>query len=458
MDLAPGMMVTPNVRLVELLGTGGMGSVWLAEHLGLEARVAVKFLSLDLAALEPTVVQRFKSEASIHARLRSIHVVQTFDHGDMENGAPYIVMELLEGATLTQFVEQHGPMPPRLVAMMVAQVVKVLHRAHVLGIVHRDIKPDNIFITDDSDYELFIKVLDFGIAKQKRVGAEPLTATGVVVGTPEFMSPEQAISSKNIDYRSDLFSLAVVTFYALTGELPFDSKSDDPLWLQMSSGKHRAATSFRPELPPEIDKWFAHALEPKPEDRFRSARTMADAFAAIVRPEEAHQIVDELSESDGPAWPPEPKEEEDSHPAMYDLMGPDSEEYGDESTLLMNEQDHLAAEDDEPPTRRRPDRYPAARRAPASAGAASVRAAVAAGVYNGGVAGAFNQSVSPTLVDAELASQPPEISPEPPTLRAEPHWPTSVAAPRSRLPAVLAVFGAVVVITTMAVIAYWHLV
>ncbi len=463
MELGPGTLINPNVRLVELLGTGGMGTVWLAHHLGLEARVAVKFLSPDLVALEPNLRERFRREAGICARLRSIHVVQSFDHGEMEDGAPYIVMELLEGATLTQLVESKGPMSPRLVAMMVGQVTKVLHRAHVLGIIHRDIKPDNLFIVDDSDYELFVKVLDFGIAKQNRVGSESVTATGAVVGTPEFMSPEQAISSKNIDYRSDLFSLAVVTFYALTGQLPYDVNAEEPLWLQMSRGMNRSACAFLPGLPPELDRWFDHALAPKPEDRFQSARTMADAFAVIVRPDDAAQIVDELSCSDAPidAGPPS---SEDSQPAMYELIGPDSQEYGAEPTVLMNDADHQEAEflGDGPPTRRRPQR-PVLPNAPPSQGA---RRAVAAGAYNGGVEGAYNRLVTPTLVDALLASEPyrsdaseltGEVVGRGSLAVGAATWPTSVARPRSRVPAVLAVVGALAVVVAMVVIAWLHL-
>jgi serine/threonine-protein kinase len=333
MELTPGTMVNASVRLVALLGQGGMGAVWLADHLGLEARVAVKFLAPHLVAAEPKLLQCFKREASIGARLRSVHVVQTFDHGLMADGSPYIVMELLEGSTITRLVEDHGPMSPRLVAMMVAQVAKVLHRAHVLGIVHRDIKPDNIFVTEDSDYELFVKVLDFGIAKQTRIGqSDSVTKTGVVVGTPEFMSPEQAISSKNIDYRSDIFSLGVVTYYALTGELPFAPSDEAPLWLQMSRGLHVPVTQRLPQMPPELDRWFATALAPQAAERFHSVRMMADAFATIVAPMEAHQIVDELSTSEDAA-PRRPIDDEDSQPAMYEIIGPDSEEYGHEATV-----------------------------------------------------------------------------------------------------------------------------
>ncbi|MEZ4438379.1 MAG: protein kinase [Polyangiaceae bacterium] len=296
--LAPGKMVNDHVRLIELLGKGGMGTVWLADHLALEARVAVKFIAPELVGRHPSLRERFKREASICARIRSIHVVQTFDLGEMVDGSPYIVMELLEGTTLTERVESQGPMEIYEVGMMVQQVAKVLQRAHVLGIVHRDIKPDNLFLTSDSDYDLFVKVLDFGIAKQTRVGHNQgrrmVTKTGAVVGTPEFMSPEQAIASKDLDHRSDLFSLAVSAFYAYTGELPFDPEAEMPLWLQMSNERHRPASYFRPDAFDGLDEWFERALRAKPEDRFATARDMANSLSGIIS-NNTSQILDELS-------------------------------------------------------------------------------------------------------------------------------------------------------------------
>ncbi len=366
MSLAPGTMVNANVRLIELLGKGGMGSVWLADHLGLEARVAVKFIDPQLVRLEPSLRERFKREASICARIRSIHVVQTFDHGVMNDGTPYIVMELLEGTSLTHRIETAGAMSLEEVGMMIGQVAKVLHRAHVLGIVHRDIKPDNIFLCED-DYDLFVKVLDFGIAKETRaarLGA--VTKTGVIVGTPEFMSPEQAVSSKSIDYRADLFSLGVVAYYALTTELPWrtDATSDDngPLWLQMSKGQHVPVDERNPFLPPEFNAFFTKALQPAPEDRFQSAKDMANAFVTLANAFAAG-VVDEFSNLDDSLSLPRKNlrpdtipVEEESEPAMYDLLGPESDEYGSENTLWMDRDDHQEAEarGEGPPTQRRP--------------------------------------------------------------------------------------------------------
>jgi serine/threonine protein kinase len=361
-------------------------------------------------------------------------VVQTFDHGAMEDGTPYIVMELLEGESMTARVERDGPFSVRELAVIVSQIAKVLHRAHVLGIVHRDIKPDNIYLID-SDYELFCKVLDFGIAKQttsvRKDGA--VTKTGVVVGTPEFMSPEQAISSKNIDYRADLYSLGVVAYYALTGKLPFDTGSNEPLWLQMARRGHVPPSTHRKDLPAEIDGWFARALQPQPADRFQSARLMAEGLLQIVDPRSVAQLDDlsisedsrislpslptaetsgvlrapKIEEPNAPATPVIPDSE--SHPAKYDLLGPDSDAFDGGSTVIMNNEDHSDAEirGDGPATQRQPERGPLAyaptvvpedsgiRGIPGGGWAAppAAVAAVQSGAYNAGQPYAYNAMV-----------------------------------------------------------------
>jgi len=196
MRLAPGEMVTDKVRLEKPLGEGGMGAVWVAQHLSLEMRVAAKFIHADLAASNPDLVTRFEREAKIAAQIRSPHVVQVFDNGVTSDGTPYIVMEMLHGNSLAEWLALEGCLDVRSVARIVSQVASVLHKAHRLGIVHRDIKPDNIFMVEDED-DLFIKVLDFGIAKATTTPKDKrMTAVGAVIGTPLYMSPEQAQSSK----------------------------------------------------------------------------------------------------------------------------------------------------------------------------------------------------------------------------------------------------------------------
>ena len=222
MDLKPGTLVTANVRLVEPLAKGAMGSVWIAEHVFLRTRVAVKFIAERLVSADPEAVARFHREASCAAQIKSPHVVQTFDQGLMTDGTPYIVMELLEGESLRQRLERSGPLTLRQTALVVAHVAKALHKAHKHRIVHRDIKPENIFLSLVDEGERLVKVLDFGTAKQTHVLEDKkLTIPGVLIGTPEYMSREQVMQAEEVDYRADLWALSVAAYEALTGQVPF---------------------------------------------------------------------------------------------------------------------------------------------------------------------------------------------------------------------------------------------
>jgi eukaryotic-like serine/threonine-protein kinase len=282
--LAHGTMVTPNLRLVQPIASGGMSSLWVADHLGLDTQVAVKFMDPLLARRHADVGERFKREASISARIRSVHAVQVFDQGHMPDGTPYIVMELLEGCTLDEWVEARGAVTLRECAQVIAQLAKVLQRAHQLDIVHRDLKPENVFVVD-SDYELFVKLLDFGIAKQgARAGGESeVTKTGIAVGTPGYISPEQALNAKKVDHRSDLWALGALAYWLLTNTLPFgDDESEEPWWLRLSKGSFTPVTQIIPALPQAIDGWFRRALESRPERRFQSAQEMAETLLAIA--------------------------------------------------------------------------------------------------------------------------------------------------------------------------------
>ena len=283
MQVAPGMMVTANVRLERPLGRGAMGAVWVADHLTLRTKVAVKFISTELALSDPNVLARFTQEASVAAQIKSPHVVQTFDQGLMADGTPYIVMELLEGESLQEMIDHHGRLELGDAANILTQVARALNRAHEIGIVHRDIKPDNIFISPGDEGGIFCKILDFGIAKQTslpKMGG--LTNPGVMVGTPEYMSPEQVLSAKDVDYRADLWGLAVTMYHALTGELPFTAEALGTLCVKLLDGEYTKVTDLQPELPADLDVWFEKALAQEPEKRFESAREMADVFVRIV--------------------------------------------------------------------------------------------------------------------------------------------------------------------------------
>jgi len=278
MALEPGTLVGANVRLSRLLGQGGMGSVWIAEHLTLKTEVAVKFMATEILK-DSAATARFTREATAAARIKSPHVVQTFDHGVSADGIPYIVMELLEGEDLGKRLSRLVAVSLQDTVTIVTQVCKALSRAHAVGIVHRDIKPENIFLLD-TDGDLFVKVLDFGIAKNMApTPAMAMTSTGTMVGTPYYMSPEQMLSAKDVDLRSDIWSLGVVAYHAFTGQMPFAAETLGSLCVAIDRCKFAPPSSLRQGVPAAVDAWFARAISREPENRFASAREMADALA-----------------------------------------------------------------------------------------------------------------------------------------------------------------------------------
>jgi serine/threonine-protein kinase len=277
------MMVTSNVRLVRPLGEGGMGSVWVADHLSLRTTVVVKFMAKGMAG-NPEATARFSREAAAASQVKSPHVVQMLDHGVGDEGRPYIVMELLEGRDLDQRLRGSRRVDPTEVVAIVAQLARALSKAHERGIVHRDVKPSNVFLLDAGGGELFVKLLDFGIAKGPAVGiVGSTTRTGAFVGSPYYMSPEQVIGAKDMDFRSDLWSLGVVAYQALTGELPFHAETVGALALKIHRDPLPVPTSANAALPPAVDAWFAKACARDPHERFASAKEMADAFAKVFR-------------------------------------------------------------------------------------------------------------------------------------------------------------------------------
>jgi serine/threonine-protein kinase len=269
-----GAYVTPSIRLKKPLARGDMGSVWLADHQALGSLVAVKFMS-DSFLWSRDAIERFHREAAALARIRSPHVVQVFDFGTTKGGLPYIVMELLEGETLQDRLERFGRLPARLTVELVRQVGLALSRAHDLGIVHRDIKPENVFLID-AEHDVFVKVIDFGIASQVGVGAEE------VVGTPHFMSPEQ-MDGHPVDPTADVWALGVVAYYCLTGELPFEGRDLGALSRSARRGPRVPLSSLLVDALPGLELWVAAALEPDPFLRYPDARAALDALDELLR-------------------------------------------------------------------------------------------------------------------------------------------------------------------------------
>jgi serine/threonine-protein kinase len=282
-------MVTPSVRLARRLGVGGMGSVWLADHNTLKTSVVVKFIANELSQDEQAL-SRFAREAAAASQVKSPHVVKMLDHGVSSDGTPYIVMEHLEGHDLGAHIEKYGRMDSTAVVEVINQVSRALVRAHESGIVHRDIKPSNIFLCDAGDGQLFVKLLDFGIAKGVEGNLmDSKTRTGSLLGSPHYMSPEQVVGGK-CDARTDLWSLGVVAFEALTGVKPFEADTIGGLALKIHHEALPLPTQFNGNLPKAVDAWFSKACAKDPNARFSTAKELAEALALAVRGEIAPGI------------------------------------------------------------------------------------------------------------------------------------------------------------------------
>lgn len=282
-ELREDAVIGGKLRLLQPLGQGGMGVVWAARHLSLDTDVAVKFIRPERAAADPALAARFEREARATARIAHPHVVKVMDYGVVDGTVPYLVMELLRGFSLAELLARGGRLSLATARSLVQQVGAAIESAHERGVVHRDIKPHNIFLTEgQSGYPFFVKVLDFGVAKMIRDAQVPeataLTETGTVIGSPPYMSPEQLEGSRDVDLRSDLWSLAVIVYESLTGALPFQGTSFVSVGAAVLKGQYRPATELRPNLPPGIDDWFAKALSVDPAGRFATAGELVEAF------------------------------------------------------------------------------------------------------------------------------------------------------------------------------------
>ncbi len=286
-----GVWITDSIELTEPIAEGAMGSVWVAYHHLLHTQVAVKFVSDKLGDDTAEAIKRFEHEATVAAKLTSPHVVRTFDNGLTPDGVPYIIMELLHGESLGERLRRLGYIDMVEATMVLTHTALGLTEAHELGVVHRDIKPDNIFLCE-ADNGFLCKVLDFGIAKQTLLPAMGgLTTDGKLVGTPEYMSPENVLEDRAVDYRADLWSLAVVMYQALTGQLPFGGSTLGQLCLNLVGTTPTKPSQLRADLPPRIDAWFARALNRDAKMRFKSATEMSETFAKLDDHVAFHMVV-----------------------------------------------------------------------------------------------------------------------------------------------------------------------
>jgi serine/threonine-protein kinase len=281
--LVAGARVDGKYELVECLGEGGMGTVWCARHVSLGHAVAIKFLQTATQGSDARA--RFEREARIAARLgeASRHIARVIDHGVLPEGVPYLVMELLHGETLSARLKRRGRVSLASAARLSAQLCRALQAAHLAGVVHRDVKPANVFLcAGETDDDVLLKLMDFGVAKAARESEdEPTTRAGMAIGTPSYMSPEQ-ILCKTVDARSDLWGVAAVVYRMVTARSPFGNGGMAELGLRILATDPPPPSSIVPELPRSFDAWIAKALAKNPEERFQSARDLADALALIA--------------------------------------------------------------------------------------------------------------------------------------------------------------------------------
>jgi len=293
----PGQLIAGRYLLGRCLARGGMGSVWEAEHVGLEARVALKLLRPELGQDEAHI-ERFRREARVAAKLKSPHVVAIHDTG-VDRGTPYIAMEFLEGEDLELRLGRLGRLDPSEALRWLDQAARGLSAAHKAGLVHRDVKPANLFIERLPAGER-LKVVDFGIARPASSDSA-LTTQGGVWGSPAYMSPEQA-RGRSVDQRTDVWALAGVFYRMLTGQVPFPGRTEHDTIVEVCTGQFRPPTEVVPTLPKALDDLFLRALAKDPADRTPTVEELAEQAAEAIGESLApFDVVD--SRTSAPSWP-----------------------------------------------------------------------------------------------------------------------------------------------------------
>jgi len=274
-------LVAGKYRLQGILGEGGMGLVVSAHHEALDRMVALKVLRKE-SAKDPVMAERFLREARAAANLRSEHVAHVHDVGTLPTGAPFMVLEYLEGADLSQVLTRQGRLSVAVACNYVVQACEAVAEAHAQGIVHRDLKPENLYLTTSLGGADHVKVLDFGVSKSFTADRAALTSTGIAVGSPAYMAPEQVRGSREIGPRTDVWALGVVLYELLSEAMPFEAESLPDLCLKIAKEAPIPLPSRRADLPAELSAVVARCLEKDPVKRFFDAAELAEALAPFA--------------------------------------------------------------------------------------------------------------------------------------------------------------------------------
>jgi hypothetical protein len=287
MELSVGQIYGEKYRIVRLLGQGSMGAVYEGENVRIRRKVAIKTLHANVAEKGDTL-QRFEREAQAAGRIGSKHICEVLDMGDLPDGSRYMVMEHLEGVTLQQHIRSSGRLKPLEASAILQQLLEGLGGAHTAGIIHRDLKPANVFLVRLPGRPDFVKILDFGVSKFSVLSDEmSMTRTGAVLGTPYYMSPEQAKGARGTDARSDLYAVGVILYECITGQVPFSAETFNELLFRIVLESPPPAESFVPDLPPELAAIIRKSMAREPAERYQTADELKQALAAFSAKAEA---------------------------------------------------------------------------------------------------------------------------------------------------------------------------
>ncbi len=267
-----GVVLDGKYELIRKIGEGGMGSVYEANHKLIGRKLAVKFLHPQYASSEE-VVTRFQREAQAAAQIGHENIIEVTDMGTDDDDSPYLVMEFLKGCDVKQLIEAEGVQTPKRTAHIMVQALNALQAAHDVGIIHRDLKPENIYLIEKGGNPDYVKLLDFGISKFRALetdGVKGLTQTGTVLGTPHYMSPEQARGEQDLTPRSDIYAMGIILYQMLTGELPFDAPNYNALLIKILTEEPDPPNHLNPDLPEDLVKTIETAMARAAMDRFES--------------------------------------------------------------------------------------------------------------------------------------------------------------------------------------------
>jgi|GEM_PF-904529 len=290
--LAAGQIFDSRFRLEEVIGYGGMGQVWSATNVTTDQVVAIKVLHENVIE-EEDARQRFVREARVMEALgdMSRHITRVLEHGVLSDGVPYLIMERLKGEGLDILLKRRKALPLAQVADIVGQLCKALALTHAENLIHRDIKPANIFLCPDSNDpdKIFVKLLDFGVVKVLSEVGES-TLQGQLIGTPNYMSPEQLTPKAPVDHRADIFAVGAIAYRCLTGRVAFGKGTPQEMINRVINEMPPPPTSINPSLPAEVDTFMAKCLAKKPEDRFQGARELAETLLMITEDPAAARV------------------------------------------------------------------------------------------------------------------------------------------------------------------------